>query len=153
MPNYQNVKALFLYINLAENFTNRNSIAFVASSQNLTFANMCNCEATTEVYVAFWIRGEGMTVVWGAKSAHPGSNRVNWSAKFRGSSGPPSPPFSYTYAYLKVLFHRSFHVNGPSSFLLSSSKALTIRGLFNKLKIDSAAFWNWKNSSQISIVQ
>ena len=47
MPNYQNVKALFLYINLAENFTNRNSIAFVASSQNLTFANMCNCEATT----------------------------------------------------------------------------------------------------------
>ena len=38
----------------------------------------------------------GLTVVWGAKSAHPGSNRVNWSAEFRGGSGPPGPPSSYT---------------------------------------------------------
>ena len=40
---------------------------------------------------SFLIPG-GLAVLWGAKSAHPGSNRVNWSAKIPGGSGPSAPP-------------------------------------------------------------
>ena len=48
----------------------------------------------------------GLEVVWGAKSAHPSSNRVSWYAEFRGGSGPLSPSSSYTSGMDKIKWRK-----------------------------------------------
>ena len=64
---------------------------FVVFKLSNIFVKICLTHLVTRGVDSFLNPG-GLAVVWGAKSAHPGLNRVNWSAKFWGGALSPRIP-------------------------------------------------------------
>ena len=96
---------------------------------------------------------EGAVVIGGDNLPSPSWNRVNWSAKYWGASGPPGPPGSGTTELLGVPTKVCMFWNPFFRFLLPLVEFLLYlvvldfgHSLFGRLLLFLDCFWDWRYS-------